>query len=327
MIFDLLSPPNERSGWPWTESSPPIPPAMPDGSPWPKISIVTPSFNQAQFIEETIRSVLLQGYPNLEYIIIDGGSTDGSVEIIKKYEPWLTYWVSEPDRGQSHAINKGWKRSNGELFSWLNSDDYLAKGALRMIANQQLFCDKRKMGFIHGKAKIISENGQPLFVRGKEFDMLECLRTSNQSVAQSSAFFSSAAVHEVGYLDEDLHMSMDYDLYVLVARNYQTYFIPEILSYFRFTAKSKTSILGANFGPDHVKTLNKIYDDNNCDQDILKVKKEAYFNAHLRSFQGYMRQRNVKAARKEFTKAFLSKPLMCLQKTKGYYLRYLLTGK
>ena len=92
---------------------------------WPRISIVTPSFNQGRFIEETIRSVLLQGYPNLEYFVIDGGSTDNSVEVIKKYSPWLTYWVSEPDRGQSDAINRGLKMASGDFATWINSDESL----------------------------------------------------------------------------------------------------------------------------------------------------------------------------------------------------------
>lgn len=167
--------PYGKTGWPWTEGSDLLPDRMPDGSDWPKISIVTPSFNQAQYLEETIRSVLMQGYPNLEYMIIDGGSTDGSIEIIKKYEPWLAYWVSEPDCGQSHAINKGWKRSGGDLLAWLNSDDFLARNALETVAIQYSACEKGKVGFIHGKAIVIDEEGQPLFERGGEFDLIEVL--------------------------------------------------------------------------------------------------------------------------------------------------------
>ena len=115
-LSELPSSPPGKIGWPWTEESSQLPEKMSDGSPWPRISIVTPSYNQGQFIEETIRSVLLQGYPNVEYIIIDGGSTDNSLEIIKKYEPWLAYWVSEPDRGQSHALNKGIQKATGDIF-------------------------------------------------------------------------------------------------------------------------------------------------------------------------------------------------------------------
>lgn len=128
----LPPPPAGRSGWPWTTAALPVP----EGTEvWPRISIVTPSYNQAAFLEETIRSVLLQGYPNLQYIVIDGGSTDGSVDIIKKYAPWIDHWESAPDRGQSHALNKGLMRCNGEWFNWLNSDDYFFPGALHSLAD------------------------------------------------------------------------------------------------------------------------------------------------------------------------------------------------
>src|SRR5262249_30682863 len=130
----LPPPPLGKSGWPWTRGRLVLPPKRPDGSPWPRLSIITPSYNQGQFIEETIRSVLLQGYPDLEYMIIDGGSTDNTVEIIRKYDPWLEYWVSERDRGQSHAINKGFRRSSGALLGWLNSDDVLLPNALATVA-------------------------------------------------------------------------------------------------------------------------------------------------------------------------------------------------
>lgn len=106
-----------------------------DNTIWPRISIVTPSYNQVEFLEETIRSVLLQGYPNLEYIIVDGGSSDGSVDIIRKYEPWLAYWVSEPDRGQYHAINKGFEHASGEIMAWINSDDKYCPWAFQTVAS------------------------------------------------------------------------------------------------------------------------------------------------------------------------------------------------
>lgn len=122
-----------RAGWPWTEESSSLPATRPDGSNWPALTIVTPSFNQGQFIEETIRSVLLQGYPNLEYFVIDGGSTDNSVEIIKKYAPWLTYWHSRKDNGQPDAINFALERASGLWFHNVNSDDVLTVGALAAI--------------------------------------------------------------------------------------------------------------------------------------------------------------------------------------------------
>jgi glycosyltransferase involved in cell wall biosynthesis len=133
-LQELPSPAAGLTGWPWTEDRPQLSDSMPDGRAWPKISIVTPSFNQGAFLEETIRSVLLQGYANLEYIIIDGGSSDNSPQIIEKYAKWIYYWRSEPDAGQSHAINKGFDQSSGKIKGYLNSDDLLLPGALHKVA-------------------------------------------------------------------------------------------------------------------------------------------------------------------------------------------------
>jgi glycosyltransferase involved in cell wall biosynthesis len=155
-LGELFLPPG-KTGWPWTEESPQLSDTMPDGRPWPQVSVVTPSYNQEQFIEETIRSVLLQGYPNLEYIIIDGGSIDESVEIIRKYADWLAYWVSEPDRGQTDALNKGFARAHGEIVAWLNSDDTYEPGTLRRVAQE--FGEDQARVVIYGNCNFVDENG------------------------------------------------------------------------------------------------------------------------------------------------------------------------
>jgi len=209
-LKELPPPPPGKIGWPWTEESPPLPDTMPDGRPWPRVSIVTPSYNQGQFIEETIRSVLLQGYPDLEYIIIDGGSTDGSVDIIRKYEPWLAYWVSEPDKGQADAINKGWRKATGEFLSWLNSDDILLPNALvqavsHLVANRDsllVYCDQR----------VIDENSNMLFeIHLPDFELRDVIRSWLNPVNQPGFLMRSKVLKCVGFLDENLSFSMDFD--------------------------------------------------------------------------------------------------------------------
>ena len=129
---DLPAPPSGRTGWPWTDGARPAP--APEVRALPKITVVTPSYNQGRFVEATLRSVLLQGYPNLEYLVLDGGSTDGSREIIERYAPWLAGWASERDRGQSDAINRGFARATGDIVAWLNSDDRYPPGTLHAVA-------------------------------------------------------------------------------------------------------------------------------------------------------------------------------------------------
>ncbi|MCX6000591.1 MAG: glycosyltransferase family 2 protein [Chloroflexi bacterium] len=181
---------------------------MPDGSPWQCISIVTPSYNQGQFIEETIRSVLLQGYPNLEYIIMDGGSNDESVEIIRKYEPWLAYWVSQPDGGQADAINKGFAHTTGVILGWLNSDDLLCPRALYRIA--YAFHDDTSLNVTCGFRKLINSESKfkGNWVHGKPTAFVLkrlCF------IAQETVYWRREVWEHVGSLDANFLFALDYE--------------------------------------------------------------------------------------------------------------------
>jgi glycosyltransferase involved in cell wall biosynthesis len=238
-LQELPPPPLGRSGWPWTEESPQLTNTMPDGSLWPRISIVTPSFNQGQFIEETIRSVLLQGYPNLEYIIIDGGSKDASIEIIKKYEKSLTYWESRPDKGQSHAINKGWTRSSGTLLGWLNSDDLLLPETLKVLGeahkgnpNALIAGDVINFFSFSSDTTITKQFGLTL----KNFAGNLHARFSWH---QPGIYFPGDVLASTGPLDESLHYCFDYDLMCRVLQYATAYYLKIPVAKFRIHPESK----------------------------------------------------------------------------------------
>jgi glycosyltransferase involved in cell wall biosynthesis len=206
-LAELPPPPPGKSGWPWTVETPQLPSARRDGSQWPRISIVTPSYNQGQFIEETIRSVLLQGYPDLEYIIIDGGSTDASVEIIRKYQPWLAYWTSQEDAGQVAALNKGFSKVTGGYLNWLNSDDGLMPNALEAIASIALVAQDPDL--ISGVRLYKDVSGVlrtceagwiehwPLYLAGLPY------------FSQEATFFSRSKWEKIGKFDERLNYGFD----------------------------------------------------------------------------------------------------------------------
>ena len=203
---------------------------------------MTPSFNQGRWLEKTIRSVLLQGYPNLEYILVDGGSRDESVDLIKKYEPWIQYWVSEPDDGQCDAINKGFSKATGQILGWVNSDDWLASGALSSVAGAWM---KRKpsTGAVVGDGKIVDSTGalwyQPPMHEITADSIYRWLEDSN--FMQPSCFFSHAAWNECGPLDEEIHISLDVDLWLRIAARFDFERIDSMLSYSLKHENAKTT--------------------------------------------------------------------------------------
>jgi len=243
-LADLPSPPINKTGWMWTEENPKFPNIGPNGHLLPRVTIVTPSYNQGRFIEATIRSILLQGYPNIEYIIIDGGSSDNSVEIIKKYEPWLAYWVSEKDRGQAHAINKGFARASGDIYAYLNSDDFFEPGALFSCV-QAFRCGHQ---WVVGRVRCWQENvGYWPFpqIPGKSFArwFLSC------PIPQAGCFWSAELHHEMGQFREDLNYIIDYEFWLRFRfiKKIEPLIIDQPVAVYRIHSQSKTVAENSGF--------------------------------------------------------------------------------
>lgn len=291
MIEDLPTPPEGKIGWPWTQASLPLPAKMPDGSPWPKISIVTPSYNQAQYLEETIRSVLLQNYPNLEYIIIDGGSTDGSVEIIKKYEPWLTYWVSEPDRGQTYAINKGIKHCNSEIFAFINSDDFYYPDTFQEIAQLYHLHGRKPTTWICGRINQVNEQGSILAMRQNRYGTdpldwyLHRWREKGTSIIQPASFWSFAIFDQVGLFDENFSYSFDYEFFVrLFSLGIKYIDSPGIFTAFRIHSHSKTKSSSTFFVEEDYQIAEKYFEQNHQIDGYQRLLKRGEFLADRARF-------------------------------------------
>jgi glycosyltransferase involved in cell wall biosynthesis len=203
-----------------------------------KISVITPSLNQGAFIERAIRSVVSQSYPELEYFVIDGGSTDGTQQILKNYECHLD-WVSEPDRGQAEAINKGFRKATGEVLCWLNADDELMPGALHAVA--AYFEHHPEAQFVYGDAEAIDQAGRPYGRRGnvKATTHLE-LVYQGDFIVQPAAFWRRTLMREVGILDESLRYCLDYEYWLRISKKYQLHYLPIPLARERFHAEAKT---------------------------------------------------------------------------------------
>jgi len=245
-LKELPSPPKGKTGWPWTEESLQLPDTTSNDRPWPKISIVTPSFNQGEFVEEAIRSVLLQGYPNLEYIIIDGGSTDNSVEIIKKYEHWIKYWSSVSDEGVYYAINEGFRHAKGKYLAWINSDDIYLPNALKYIG-----CAINNypgyVAYVGGGHMMNSDLTQirnikiPTDEKFREF-LKYYFNWYKDHFYQPSCFFKKSAFDEVKGLNTIYKYAADFRLWLDLQQLGEFKAVNNIISYYRVHPKSYTGI-------------------------------------------------------------------------------------
>jgi glycosyltransferase involved in cell wall biosynthesis len=211
--------------------------------PSPLVTIVTPSYNQGAFIRATIESVLSQDYENLEYLIVDGGSTDQTASVVKEYAGRLTF-VSEPDRGQSHAINKGFRRARGEYLAWLNSDDLFLPGAVRhAVAELEL---RPRLGAVYGEGYLVDRAGDITrrFPCTEPFNLPKLARYSDY-ILQQTVFFRKSVFDQIGCLDEDLHYVMDWDILIRIAKRFELGYIPEYMGCLREYPEAKSFAGGA----------------------------------------------------------------------------------
>ncbi len=202
------------------------------------VSIITPSFNQGQFIEETIQSVLSQEYENLEYIVIDGGSTDHTLAVLRKYEGKL-HWISESDRGQSHAINKGFRMAKGEIVGWLNSDDTFVPGAISKAVD---YLEQHPdVMMVYGEGYLMDEKGnlKGRFPATEPFNLWRLIYYGDY-ILQQTVFIRKKIFDEIPMLDESLHYGMDWDLWIRIGKRFKIAYIPEYLGNLREYATAKT---------------------------------------------------------------------------------------
>ncbi len=222
----------------------------------PLVSIITPSFNQAQFLEQTILSVLGQDYPHIEYLIVDGGSTDGSLEIIQRYAPRLTWWISKPDQGQTDAINKGFAHAQGEFLAWLNSDDTYQPGAISQAVD---YLQRHpEAGMVYGGANLINAGGEIIGKFPARQTDYHRLRRGYVHIPQQASFFRASLWKQVGPLDPSFYFAMDYDLWVRLARISELHYLPSLWANFRLHSGAKTVLSDDRCWPEMLRVHRRL---------------------------------------------------------------------
>lgn len=272
------------------------------------VSIITPSFNQVSYLEQTIRSVLEQDYPHIEYIVIDGGSTDKSVDIIRKYEGKLAYWVSEKDKGQAEAINKGLARATGDIIAWLNSDDYYLPGAVS--AAVKTFDEDTKVVLVYGDMLAVDEKGQTFNqLKYSQLDLEDLLRF--QIIGQAAVFMRRSALDNLK-LDTSYHFFLDHHLWIQIALRGKILHVPQIWSAARYHSQAKNRARASEFGGEAFRILDFAARDKNLAPILARIGRRARAAAHRVNARYLLDGGKPAAAFSAWMKAFFTHPLTAL---------------
>lgn len=241
-----------------------------------RVSIITPSYNQAKYLEQTIQSVLNQNYAALEYILIDGGSDDGSLEIIKKYQDKFAYWISEKDGGQAEAINKGFARATGEVVAWLNSDDYYLPDAVSSAA--KVFAENPEVVFVYGNMLAVDAQGKTFnALTYKQLTLADLL--CFQIIGQPAVFMRRSALQKTSGLDVSFHFLLDHLLWIQLAQRGKVLHVNQTWSAARYHAEAKNRAKAAEFGAEAFRILQAAQADAALAPVLAKVKRRAQASA------------------------------------------------
>ena len=279
---------------------------MPDN---PLVSIITPSYNQVEFLEDTIKSVLAQDYPSIEYLIVDGGSTDGSVDTIKEYSSHLAWWVSETDEGQASAINKGMSKAKGEIVAWLNSDDIYLPGAVGQAV--EAFQAEQQLGMVYGNALTIDSDGRPikeLIFPDWELQDLIGFRI----ICQPAVFMDRSLYERVAGLDQNYHFMLDHHLWIRIASQKPIKHIPDLWAAARHHEAAKNVSQAADFGRETLEVLGWMQSQAELAPIVEQNKRNVLAGAYRLNARYLLDGRQYGNSLKSYAKAFRYQPKYAL---------------